>query len=138
MPPSPPGGDGCDPRDRRARGREAEALAAAWLEARGYRILDRNHAVRRGEVDLVCEAEGVLCFVEVRSRTGDAFGGPEETVDRRKARRVIVAATDWAMRNGGTARDIRFDVVAVTFGDGLPRVAHFRAAFDADGAPGVF
>ncbi len=124
--------------DRRARGREAEDLAASWLAGRGYRILARNHALRGGEVDLVCEADGVLCFVEVRSRTGDAHGGPEETVDRRKARRVVLAATDWAVRYGGTARDIRFDVVAVTFGDGAPRVAHFPAAFDADGAPGVF
>jgi putative endonuclease len=89
-------------------------------------------------VDLVCEGDGVLCFVEVRSRTGEAHGGPEETVDRRKARRVVIAAEDWAARNGGTERDIRFDVVAVTFGDGPPRVVHFPAAFDADGAPGVF
>jgi putative endonuclease len=125
-------------RDRRILGREAEALAAAWLEARGYRILDRNHALRSGEVDLVCEVDGVLCFVEVRSRTGEAQGGPEETVDRLKARRVILAAEDWAARNGGTERDIRFDVVAVTFGEGPPRICHFPAAFDADGNPGVF
>ncbi len=123
---------------RRARGREAEDLAAAWLSERGYRLLDRNHAHRGGEVDLVCDAGGVLCFVEVRSRTGVAQGGPEETVDRRKARRVVLAATDWALRNGGVEREIRFDVVAVTFGDGTPRVAHFPGAFDADGAPGVF
>ena len=128
------------PRDggRRARGREAEALAAAFLEERGYRILARNHALRRGEVDLVCETGGLLCFVEVRSRTGDAHGGPEETVDRRKARRVVLAATDWAERNGGSGRNIRFDVVAVTFGESAPRVVHFPAAFDADGGAGVF
>jgi putative endonuclease len=123
---------------RRARGREAEALAAAWLEARGYRVLARNHALRLGEVDLVCEKERVLCFVEVRSRTGDAHGGPEETVDRRKARRVVLAAADWLDRNDGAGRDVRFDVVAVTFGDGPARIVHFPAAFDADGAPGVF
>jgi putative endonuclease len=124
--------------DRRARGREAEDLAAGWLAERGYRILARNHALRTGEVDLVCEVSGVLCFVEVRSRTGDAHGGPEETVDRRKARRIILAATDWAARNGGAERDIRFDVVAVTFGEGAPQLVHFPAAFDADGTPGVF
>jgi putative endonuclease len=128
------------PRDggRRARGREAEALAAEWLSARGYRVLARNHALRRGEVDLVCERGGILCFVEVRSRTGGGHGGPEETVDRRKARRVVLAATDWVARNGAAGRDIRFDVVAVTFGDGAPRVVHFPAAFDADGARGLF
>ena len=123
---------------RRARGREAEALAAGWLEERGYRVLARNHALRRGEVDLVCEGEGVLCFVEVRSRTGDGHGTPEETVDRRKARRVILAAEDWLLRNDAAGRDLRFDVVAVTFGEEAPRVVHFPAAFDADGKAGIF
>jgi putative endonuclease len=122
--------------DRRARGREAEDLAAAFLRERGFEILDRNHAVPRGEVDLVCREGDVLCFVEVRSRTSEAQGGPEETVGRRKARRVVAAATDWAVRNGGLDGAVRFDVVAITFADGGHRIEHFRAAFDADGAPG--
>lgn len=124
--------------DRRARGKEAEDLAASFLRERGFEILDRNHAVRRGEVDLVCREGDVLCFVEVRSRTSEAQGGPEETVGTIKARRVIAAATDWAMRNGGLDRSIRFDVVAVTFGEGTPRIEHFRAAFDGDGRPGLW
>jgi putative endonuclease len=124
--------------DRRARGREAEDLAAAFLAERGFEILDRNHAIRRGEVDLVCREGDVLCFVEVRSRSSVSRGGPEETVGRRKARRVVAAATDWALKHGGLERDIRFDVVAVTFGEGAPRIEHFRAAFDGDGAPGLW
>jgi putative endonuclease len=124
--------------DRRARGREAEDLAAAFLAGRGYEVLARNHRIRRGEVDLVCREGDLLCFVEVRSRTSEAQGGPEETVGRIKARRVVAAATDWALRNGGLDRAIRFDVVAVTFGEGPPRLEHFRAAFDADGRPGVW
>lgn len=125
--------------DRRARGREAEALAAAFLAERGFEILDRNHAIPRGEVDLVCRDGDVLCFVEVRSRGSEAQGGPEETVGRRKARRVVAAATDWALRHGGLDRLIRFDVVAVTAVDGAPpRIEHFPAAFDADGKPGLW
>ena len=128
------------PRDggRRARGREAEDLAAAFLEGRGYRVLARNHRLQRGEVDLVCERGETVCFVEVRSRTGEAHGAPEETVDRRKARRVVLAAEDWAGRNLVAGRDLRFDVVAVTFGEGAPRVVHFPAAFDAAGEPGIW
>lgn len=124
--------------ERQARGREAEDLAAAFLARRGARVLARNHRGARGEVDLVCEDGEVLCFVEVRSRTSEAQGGPEETVGTAKARRVVAAATDWAVRNGGLDRAIRFDVVAVTFGDGAPRVEHFPAAFDAQGRPGVW
>lgn len=126
--------DGGGERGRRARGREGEAVAAAWLAERGFEVLDRNHSTRRGEVDLVCREGDVLVFVEVRSRTSEAQGGPEETVGARKARRVIAAATDWALANGGLERQIRFDVVAVTFTeDGPPRVEHFRSAFDGDG-----
>jgi putative endonuclease len=131
-------GDG--PRDggRGARGAEAEALAAAFLEERGYRVLARNHRLRCGEVDLVCESGEVVCFVEVRSRTGDEHGRPEESIDRRKARRVALAAADWAERNGAVSRAIRFDVVAVTFGDGDPSIVHFPSAFDASGGPVVW
>jgi putative endonuclease len=120
------------------RGREAEALAAAFLEERGFEVIARNHRTRRGEVDLVCREGDLLCFVEVRSRTSGAQGGPEETVGPRKARRVVAAATDWAMRNGGAERAIRFDVVAVAFGEGAPRITHFPAAFDASGRPGIW
>lgn len=123
---------------RRERGRAAEDLAAAWLERRGFEVLARNHATRRGEVDLVCREGDVLCFVEVRSRSSRAQGGPEETVGRRKALRVVAAATDWAARNGGLDRAIRFDVVAVTDGPGGPEIEHFRNAFDADGNPGLW
>lgn len=127
------------PGERREAGRRAEALAAEFLSRAGYEILDRNHAIRRGEVDLVAREKGVLCFVEVRSRTSRAQGGPEETIGPVKARRVIAAATDWALRHGGLAQDIRFDVVAVTLAEGAePDVVLFRGAFDADGKPGIW
>ena len=123
---------------RRERGRGAEEVAAAFLARQGFVILDRNHATRRGEVDLVCREGEVLCFVEVRSRASRAFGDPVETVNRGKARRVVSAATDWAMRHGGLDRAIRFDVVSVVAAPGAaPEVALYRGAFDADGGPGL-
>jgi putative endonuclease len=122
--------------DRRQAGRRAEALAEEFLVREGFEILDRNHAIPRGEVDLVAREGAVLCFVEVRSRSSRAQGGPEETVGRRKARRVVAAATDWALRHGGLEREIRFDVVAVTLAPGAePELVLFRRAFDAEGKP---
>ena len=125
-----------DPNERNRRGREAEALAAAHLAALGWEIVDRNHRSPQGEVDLVCREGRVVHFVEVRSRTGEAQGGPEETVGWGKARRVVAAATDWALRHGGLEQPFCFDVVAVTFGEAEPRIVVFRDAFDADGRPG--
>ncbi|MGC3999080.1 MAG: YraN family protein [Anaeromyxobacter sp.] len=135
-----PGGQGRPERpDRRGeRGREAERLASGFLEARGLTVLARNHRSRGGEVDLVCQEREELVFVEVRSRSSTDRGGPEETVGVRKARRVVSAATDWALRNGGLDRPIRFDVVAITFGEGEPALEHFPAAFTADGQRSIW
>jgi putative endonuclease len=119
----------------REKGREAERLAESWLERRGYVVLARNHATRGGEVDLVCREGHVLCFVEVRSRADAVHGTPEETVDRRKALRVVAAATDWARRNGALDDDIRFDVLAVTGVGEAPAFELFQGAFDAAGGP---
>ena len=117
----------------RGAGKVAEDLASDWLESRGYRVLARNHATRRGEVDLVCRIGEVICFVEVRSRASSAFGSPAETVGQEKARRVISAATDWALRNKALDRQLRFDVVSVEWDGSRPRFEHVCGAFDSSG-----
>jgi putative endonuclease len=122
------------PESASERGRRAEEAAAAWLVRQGFQVLARNHATRRGEVDLVCREGGTVCFVEVRARSSTAHGTPAETVTRAKARRVVAAATDWALRNGGLDQPMRFDVVAVELTGGAPRFTLYRAAFDATGA----
>jgi putative endonuclease len=120
-------------RQRRDRGRQAEALAERYLGGLGYRTLARNHATRQGEVDLVCREGDVICFVEVRSRTSAAQGSPLETVGATKARRVVAAATDWASRNGALEKPLRFDVVGVLLDGREPRFELVRGAFDATG-----
>lgn len=124
------------PGERRAQGDRAEDRAAAYLEARGFTILDRNHQSRRGEVDLVAERGELLVFVEVRSRADDVFGGPAATVGMRKRRRVIAAATDWAARAGLLdRRAIRFDVIAILDREAEGEsVEWIENAFDASGA----
>ncbi len=118
---------------RSERGHEAEEAAALWLEGQGYRVLARNHAIKTGEVDLVCADGDTVCFVEVRSRASELYGTPAESITREKARRVARAAEDWANRNGALERPIRFDVVAVNLADGAPSFELIRAAFDSDG-----
>jgi putative endonuclease len=124
---------GPEPGQRRERGRQAEALAERYLAGLGYQTLARNHATRRGEVDLVCRDGDVICFVEVRSRRSTAQGSPLETVSVSKARRVVAAATDWAARNGALVHLLRFDVVAVFLDGQAPRFELVRGAFDASG-----
>ncbi len=122
--------DGRAPGDR---GREAEEIAATWLERHGFTLLARNHSMRRGEVDLICREGATLCFVEVRSRRAGAAASPAESVNRAKMRRVVAAATDWALRHGGLDQPMRFDFVSVTTGSTPPTIELIRGAFDAAG-----
>jgi putative endonuclease len=131
--PRAPAGQGRD--STTSLGRAAEETAASWLARKGYVVLARNHATRRGEVDLVCREGGTLCFVEVRSRSRLDFGSPAASIGVAKARRVVAAATDYALRHGGLHKDLRFDVVTVDLSQGAPRLELIRNAFDAAGRP---
>lgn len=117
--------------NRAAVGSRAEDLAAALLETRGYRIVERNWRRPEGELDLVADDRGVLVFVEVRSRTGEERGHPLETVNARKRARVARAARLYLATAQPAATDFRFDVVGITFArDGAPpAITHVEDAF---------
>jgi putative endonuclease len=135
-PPAPAGGPlrpaaGSSGSIRRLRGRAGEDAAAAALAARGYRVLVRNVRLGRGEIDLVCEHEGDVVFVEVKARRGAAFGTPAEAVTPRKQRALFALAARYLGRTGRADRTCRFDVVEVWLaaGDQPVRVDILRDAF---------
>jgi putative endonuclease len=118
---------------RGATGRSAEDLAVALLESRGYHILARNWRRPEGELDVVADDGGVCVFVEVRSRTGEEFGHPLESVNARKRGRIVRAARLYLDAVPTQAAGFRFDVVGVTFVDGRePEVLHIEDAFQID------
>jgi putative endonuclease len=116
---------------RRRFGDEGEQMVAERLERSGYRVLERNVRFRRGELDIVAEKDGVLCFVEVRRRATGAWGDPSATVSGPKQRKVVRAAMGFLARHGLFERMIRFDVASVV-GCGRDAVVEYLpAAFDA-------
>ena len=98
---------------RRRLGAFGERLAAAHLEAKGYRICDRNYRCREGEIDIVAQDGETLVFVEVRTRRGDALGGPAESITATKQSRLVAAATAYVQSLAQPPVDQRIDVVAV-------------------------
>lgn len=103
---------------RRETGAIGEAHAAALLEARGCRVIDRNWRCRAGELDLVVlDPAGRLRFVEVRTRTGAGFGSPAESVTLDKRRRLRRLATQWLSEHPSGWRQVCFDVVGVDLAD---------------------
>ena len=113
--------------------RRGEEAAIAALRAAGYRIVDTNVRLRRGELDVVAEDQGVIVFVEVKSRRSSLFGTPAEAVTARKRRALVGLAAAYLTRRALSGRPCRFDVAEVWFGrDGRPaRVQVIRDAFGA-------
>ena len=115
---------------RRRLGAFGERLAAAHLEAKGYRIRARNYRCREGEIDIVAQDGETLVFVEVRTRRGDALGGPAESVTAIKEARLVAAAMAYVQALPQAPADQRIDVVAVQLSpDGrLLAVDHIEGA----------
>jgi putative endonuclease len=108
-------------------GLSAESRAAAYLIAKGHRIVARRWRSPAGEIDIVARRRGTLVFVEVKAR--ERLDDAAEAVILRQQRRIIAAAEAWLATHPEDAnRDIRFDVVLVA-PKSLPR--HIMAAFDA-------
>ncbi len=126
--PAPP------PCPRRRLGDAGEDLAVAYLEARGYRTLARNWRLAagelRGELDVVAVCEGTLVFVEVKTRRGEAYGGPLLAVSRSKQAKVRALAAAFLRASPRREAPIRFDVIAVWLLPGAPpRLEHLPGAF---------
>jgi putative endonuclease len=108
-------------------GMSAESRAAAYLIAKGYRILARRWKSSVGEVDIVARRRQVLVFVEVKAR--ERFDDAAESVTPRQQRRIAAAAGAWLAEHPDDVNcDIRFDAMLVA-PRRLPR--HIEAAFDA-------
>jgi putative endonuclease len=99
---------------RKADGRLGEDLAAAFLEARGFRVLGRNWTHRLGEIDLIVEREGMIRFVEVKYRNTLMFGYPEEAVTGKKLRHIARAIECWIEEQKQAPERYQVDVLAIT------------------------
>lgn len=116
-------------------GDHGEDLAATYLKDAGYRILDRNYRYERAEVDLVCfdpsgASRGEIVFIEVKTRSGLAFGAPEDAVTEEKQAHVVRASEAYLYERRLEGSPARFDVVGIVLNQGEePDIAHFKNAF---------
>ena len=118
-------------RGHRGVGQRWERLAAKRLVAAGYVVRERNYRGRSGEIDLIAVDSGVVCFGEVKGRSGAGFGAPEDAVTVEKQRRIARAAQEYLRRRRlAASTPCRFDVVSIVDrGDGDVRVEIHRDAF---------
>ena len=109
-----------------------ELAAATFLRAEGCVILRRNwRPVRGGELDMVCREGECLVFVEVKTRTGNGYGGARRAVNARKRALIRRGAAEW-LRLLPEPVNFRYDVVEVLYREGKPpEFRHIRGAFGA-------
>jgi putative endonuclease len=106
-----------------------EEVAVEHLTALGLRILHRNWRCRYGELDVIATdpATRTVVFVEVKTRTGDGFGGLAQAVDPRKVHRLRRLAGLWLAGQRGGWSTIRIDVIGVRIGrQRTPEITHLK------------
>ncbi len=112
---------------RQELGALGEQLAVDHLRTLGLQIVQRNWRCRYGELDVIADDHGTVVFVEVKTRTGEGFGGLEEAVTPRKLRRVRRLAGIWLAGQDTSWRGLRIDVVGVRVGlRRAPVVTHLQ------------
>jgi len=94
-------------------GNLGETIAADYLVKHGYHIIERNFKARYGEIDIIAQKQGILVFIEVKTRIGNTYGLPEEAVTKRKIREVTLTAQYYYLLNPQLPTSHRIDVIAL-------------------------
>ena len=111
-------------------GRRGEEIALRFLRKKRYKILERGFRFLRGEIDIIARDRETLVFIEVKTRTGDLYGRPEESVTLAKQNQIRKLAVGYLSGRRMDSSGCRFDVISVRIaGDRKPHVEHFKDAF---------
>ncbi|MBU1136932.1 YraN family protein [Patescibacteria group bacterium] len=104
-----------------------EAVARKYLENKGYEILEQNYRTRYAEIDLVAQKNEVLVFIEVRTKTGELFGSPEETINRKKLKRIWQNADNYVKMKKWNGQ-YRIDAVGIVLNldSSVARLEHYE------------
>lgn len=114
--------------NKREVGTRFEQKAADFLIQNGYRIIDQNFRSRTGEIDLIAQNEGYLCFIEVKYRSSTYNGFPAEAVNSRKMLRITRTAEYYMLVHKlPPTTPCRFDVVVILDHD----ISLIKNAFDS-------
>ena len=111
----------------KAKGKQGEKIAEEYLKNKGYEILERNfHYSKFAELDLVARLGNEIIFVEVKTRTTDTFGAPEEAVDYRKMQNIFIASKHYLKEKNIQNLKPRIDVIAIILNEKEFKIRHIE------------
>jgi len=105
-----------------------EIIAKKYLQNKGYRIIEENYRNKYAEIDLIASHKDILVFVEVRTRTGEQFGTPEESIKRAKIKKLIRNAEAYTAIKRYSKR-CRIDAICIVLDEGgeAKRISHYQS-----------
>lgn len=103
-----------------------EELALKFMLQKGYTLIEKNHFIRGGEIDLILEKNGILVFVEVKTRRSAAFGAPFDALTHNKKQKLLRAIRTYLAEHPAAWR---CDLVAIEITGRTARIQHFTNIF---------
>lgn len=111
-------------------GKKGEALAKKYLLDKGFQIIDCNWHYGKYEIDIIASNEEFIIFAEIKTRSTQKWGVPEEAVSDKKIKRIVDAA-DFYLNEKDIDKPARFDVISIISQNGRTEIVHIEDAFMA-------
>ena len=108
-------------------GKKGEKLAIDFLLKNGYKILETNYRFLKAEVDIIAQKDEVLAVVEVKTRSTDYFGNPQDFVNPKKIK-LLLSAIDHYVIEKDLDVEVRFDIIAIIHQKTI-KIEHLEDAF---------
>ncbi len=112
-------------------GNKGEKEAVDFLIFSGYKIIAKNWKKGKKEIDIIAKKNNTIAFIEVKTRSTDAFMDPAEAVDSKKQRNIIDAAEKYIIEKN-LEEDIRFDIITLVKDSNNTRIEHYEDAFRSE------
>lgn len=109
-------------------GKLGEQLAVDFLIKNGYEIKEKNWRFRKAEVDIIAQKENTLAIIEVKTRSTDFFGNPQDFITPKKIN-LLVKAIDEYVNTNDLNVDVRFDVIGIIKTEKETKIEHLEDAF---------
>jgi putative endonuclease len=117
--------------NKRKVGTWYEILACSFLKEHGVQLLYKNYRVRKGEIDIIAKDDNYLCFIEVKYRKDNKYGGPEAAVSFSKQKQICDVSRFFLFsKHYSEFTPIRYDVIAISGEEGSCQIKWHKNAFD--------
>lgn len=114
-------------KNQRAKGKDGEDIAAAFLLKLGYKILERNFQFGHSEIDIIADDANEIVFVEVKARKSLEYGDPEFAITKNKIGQIRKVATAYLVQKNITEQTCRIDAVAILIqNERKPLINHYK------------